>query len=249
MPTRIQSARAIPIASLRQDAAEAVPLEDPCSPEYGRYLAAQVGLTDDQTKEVLASPQPVAGSIQRGPVLQNGRIGRLSKLVVGPGDIEIHYNPQQKQLYCLDVARVFPPEPAPRSLGRDECNEWLLTRRLRPELVAQSPEPLSSDALSNFQQGPDSDRHNQNVRKLHEKLMNDILPQLAKELSGECDGIRVRRAVAYSEMLGPRQGRHEADLMSQHGMDDLRSVHRNFDASSKGAQHASSASSGAGAVG
>ena len=72
-----------------------------------------------------ASPCPL-------PFFQPHFVGNNRHPVIGPGDIEIHRGKEDNRLYCIDFARLFPPEPVACGLAVDRKNPHL-TRLLRPE--------------------------------------------------------------------------------------------------------------------
>ncbi len=74
--------------------------------------------------------------------LVTDRSGRVTELC-GPFDMEGHRGDDTRH-YMLDFHRLFPPEPPDDAARGNPC----LYRFLRPELVRQSPVPLSSDAFS-----------------------------------------------------------------------------------------------------
>jgi hypothetical protein len=82
----------------------------------------------------------------------------------------------------LDFARLWPPEiPTPG------VKASFLVRMLRPELVASFPKPLCSDAFSRFQTGNDKEKieNNQEVADAFVFMVNDVIPNLCKELEKE----------------------------------------------------------------
>ncbi len=68
------------------------------------------------------------------------------KFIYGPGDIECHLG-DDKKLYAVDFSRYMPPQPPEKGKPRGA----FLYELLRPELVRQSPVPLSPDAFSGMQ--------------------------------------------------------------------------------------------------
>jgi hypothetical protein len=135
--------------------------------------------------------------------------GDASGVICGPIDMEVHRSPVDGRLYGLDLARLYPPEPP---LLR--ASEGLLAysvRLLRPELVAASPVPLSSDAFSGFGRinhvrvasflswrpflafdqrfcvwGDAQEIHNAEVAAMFNEIGCSIIPQLAHELNSQC---------------------------------------------------------------
>jgi len=83
--------------------------------------------------------------------LEGHHVGTQTKTLYLCGDIEGHIG-FDDQLYCLDFARVFPPEKLPASEKKWEKSEknTYLFKLLRPELVKANPVPLNSDARSRF---------------------------------------------------------------------------------------------------
>lgn len=83
--------------------------------------------------------------------LEGHHVGTQQEPIYLCGDIEGHLGTDGK-FYCLDFARVFPPEKLPKG-DRDPSDRGkkvFLYRLLRPELVKSNPTPLNSDALSGF---------------------------------------------------------------------------------------------------
>ena len=89
------------------------------------------------------------------------------------------------KLYILDLARTFPSE-APdctAHLPMDPGGMSIFHRMLRPELVAQFPVPLSSDALTRFGAGdPDAAAYDHDVRDATRHLVNDVARHVAAVL-------------------------------------------------------------------
>jgi len=68
------------------------------------------------------------------------------------GDIEGHVG-HDNAFYCLDFARLFPPERLPRDEAvkfENGGKNTFLFKLLRPEIVKTNSLPLNSDSLSNF---------------------------------------------------------------------------------------------------
>lgn len=78
--------------------------------------------------------------------LMGHRVGTSPHLIYGPGDIECHLGNDGK-FYVLDFSRYMPPQPIQKGKPRGS----FLYELLRPELVAQSPVPLSPDGFSSMQ--------------------------------------------------------------------------------------------------
>uniref|UniRef100_A0A6B2KW71 Clu domain-containing protein n=1 Tax=Arcella intermedia TaxID=1963864 RepID=A0A6B2KW71_9EUKA len=103
----------------------------------------------------------------------------------GPGDIEVHTGTDGRY-YVLDFHRTFPPEPT-TSLWNSKQKDSFLVNLLRPELVLQSPHPLSSDVFSAFG-SHDREIHNSEVERIHEKLLNEVIPKFGESLSSKSFG-------------------------------------------------------------
>lgn len=121
--------------------------------------------------------------------------------------MEVHRSAWDGRLYGLDLARLYPPEP-PYFRPKEGLLAYSV-RLLRPELVAASPIPLSSDAFSGFGRmghvSPFSNTmtnvidcfgfvcnecvqeiHNGEVAAVFGELERQIIPQLALELNSQC---------------------------------------------------------------
>lgn len=96
--------------------------------------------------------------------LEGHHVGDQKKLIWLCGDIEVHRG-YDHRFYCLDFARVFPPEKLPKKYynssndlhlysesiyeEKDKYN-YHLFKLLRSELVKSNEIRLNSDARSNF---------------------------------------------------------------------------------------------------
>lgn len=112
----------------------------------------------------------------------------------GPADLELHWGTDQ-QLYAVDAARLFPPEPTtqaarPDSVGYAAVSSGSLVppaqgahlvQLLRPELVRQYEEPLSSDAFTRFGK-LDADKINGAVQRCFQHMLMAVIPELARRL-------------------------------------------------------------------
>lgn len=95
------------------------------------------------------------------------------------------------RLYCLDFARVFPPEKLPAServhVDEGHATNAFLYKLLRPELVLSHPTPLNSDARSNFivreLYREEFKAANAGVQAATERLLKDIIPAFAATLA------------------------------------------------------------------
>eukprot|EP00996_Jenningsia_fusiforme_P004582 NODE_541_length_2119_cov_14.497585_g499_i0.p1 GENE.NODE_541_length_2119_cov_14.497585_g499_i0~~NODE_541_length_2119_cov_14.497585_g499_i0.p1 ORF type:complete len:649 (-),score=102.48 NODE_541_length_2119_cov_14.497585_g499_i0:173-1906(-) len=97
-----------------------------------------------------------------------GKYG-MSARVFGPLDIEGHHSSIDGRFYLLDTARMFPTFPPER----------MRYIPLRPELVALSSEPLSSDTFSRFSE------HVEGTME-HEQRVNRMVAVLEGEQVAEC---------------------------------------------------------------
>ena len=88
--------------------------------------------------------------------------------------------------YLTSFRRAFPPEhpkctPHLRPETRDMSIFW---RFLRPQFVKRNPSPLSPDALTLYTQDmTDSDQHDRNVEAATRRLVNELIPEYAEEIS------------------------------------------------------------------
>ena len=88
--------------------------------------------------------------------------------------------------YLMSFRRAFPPEhpsctPHLRPEPRDMSIFW---RFLRPQFVKRNPSPLSPDALSLYTQDmADSDQHDRNVEAATRRLITELIPEYAEEIS------------------------------------------------------------------
>ena len=123
-------------------------------------------------------------------------------------DAELHRG-KFGRIYIIDVARLMPPEPpeylkestqSVQGKSRSEVrrgNSYSrgklpppkkgahLTRLFRPELVLQSPKPLSSDEFSHFARVASEEERRENaedILKLWSILTEKIIPEFAKDL-------------------------------------------------------------------
>jgi hypothetical protein len=76
---------------------------------------------------------------------------------------------QQVKFYVLDFARYMPPQPPSGKWGGS------LYELLRPELVKQSPVPLSPDAFSPMGHAEDMKEGRQSIRDLFAKLVVPVI--------------------------------------------------------------------------
>ncbi|KAL6065225.1 Clu domain-containing protein (Fragment), variant 2 [Balamuthia mandrillaris] len=103
------------------------------------------------------------------------------KKLYAPVDIEGHLG-RDGRFYVLDYARTFPPEKP--SLERRTRKGIILYNLLRPELVRQNPVPLSPDAFTVWSRiDPNKVEHNREVLEATERLLNQVIPALAKQLN------------------------------------------------------------------
>lgn len=95
------------------------------------------------------------------------------------GDLEIHQPDSSNPLYyCLDPARMFPPEQPSKSKP-----ERIFSDFLRPEFVRSYPTPLSSDGYSGFQRyDPLAREYNTQLNKASEYLHKKLIPQYIQKL-------------------------------------------------------------------
>ena len=88
--------------------------------------------------------------------------------------------------YMINFKRAFPPEhpkctPHLRPEPRDMSIFW---RFLRPQFVKRNPSPLSPDSLSLYTQDmDDSDQHDSNCEAATRRLINELIPEYAEEIS------------------------------------------------------------------
>ncbi|EGG13871.1 hypothetical protein DFA_11632 [Cavenderia fasciculata] len=109
--------------------------------------------------------------------LRGHKVGRQGVHLYGPGDIEIHKG-SDGRYYMIDFARLFAPEFSPIFNGKKEVGREIFYAMLRPELVAKSPKPLSSDAFSGWQTNdPEDESINQDVIAISEHLHKVIIPE------------------------------------------------------------------------
>jgi hypothetical protein len=91
-----------------------------------------------------------------------------------------------QRYYLMSFRRAFPPEhpactphlrPEPRGMS-------IFWRFLRPQFVKRNPSPLSPDALSLYTQDlADSDQHDTNVEAATRRLITELIPEYAEEIS------------------------------------------------------------------
>ena len=108
-----------------------------------------------------------------------------STFLFGPFDIEVHRG-SDNRVYLLDFHRTFPPEPTSASQHLPDMKRPFLVRMLRPELVAQHSEPLSSDA---FMRGGAAEEAE--VSAAYQLLLDRAIPGFARQLDalGSIDNI------------------------------------------------------------
>jgi hypothetical protein len=93
------------------------------------------------------------------------------------GDIEVHRTDgaETNTYYCLDTARIFPPEPPSGKLQN------ISYEKMRPEFVVRYRKPLSSDGFSNFQtQKDEAKQYNHDLREAAAYLYNEHIPAYVK---------------------------------------------------------------------
>lgn len=95
-----------------------------------------------------------------------------------PVDVEGHHG-HDGRMYCIDLARLFPPE-AP-TLALQAHSRAMFFRMLRPELVRLLPHPLSSDAFTSFGAEQYAE-HNAEVEYATRHLQTILVPNFAKSL-------------------------------------------------------------------
>ena len=96
--------------------------------------------------------------------------------IVGPADIELHRGYSSKLVYCIDVARLFPPDRGsdPRSI---------FYSLLRPEFLQWYKTPLSSDAYSLFA-GMEKEENDEEVTRASKILREERIPLFAQKFIG-----------------------------------------------------------------
>lgn len=113
--------------------------------------------------------------------------------VCAPVDIEGHHG-HDGNMYCIDLARLFPPEAPPLALHAH--SRAIFFRLLRPELVRQMPSPLSSDSFTNF--GSDqASEHNADVLNATQYLQQTIVPQFGKWLCTSASTVNSFTSLTY----------------------------------------------------
>lgn len=81
------------------------------------------------------------------------------------------------------MLRVFPAEHFPEG-NRERHGNFLMYRRLRPELVKRNPEPLNSDAFSKFcSDAAERRKGDEGVVKATRRLLEKEVPKFAQTLS------------------------------------------------------------------
>ena len=143
------------------------------SPEMDRMMRL-VGQTLNLKEHVVAASRAV--QLRPTPSLSSSSESQTWTTLHGPADMEGHLG-RDGRFYVVDMARLFPPEaPTP-----DSPKGCILFRLLRPELVAQAPTPLSSDAFSRMGRH-NHHIHNTEVAALTTTLYDQVIPDLAAEL-------------------------------------------------------------------
>ena len=106
--------------------------------------------------------------------VEDGKNKNIS--IFGPADIELHKGYEGKTVYCIDVARLFPPDKGsdPRSI---------FYSFLRPEFLQWYKTPLSSDAYSLFA-GDGKERNEEEVTRASKILREERVPFFAQKFSG-----------------------------------------------------------------
>ena len=110
-------------------------------------------------------------------------IDKKQKVILhGPGDIEGHLGDDDGRYYLVDLARMFPPE-ARIGFNKGTNPRSIFYNLLRPELLKNATNPLSSDVYSAWSLGdPDRKIHVQEVVNETRRLHEVVIPQLATEL-------------------------------------------------------------------
>lgn len=160
--------------------------------QYGSADAARTVHTSN--KQLNFSMQRIGMALN----LEGHHVGEAEELIYLCGDIEGHVGTDNK-FYCLDFARVFPPEYINSRQEKEKVVESLLNctpqipsneflyKLLRPELVKSSPEPLCSDARSGFIYSDlhpeELKRANRNVALATRSVFETQIPLFASKFS------------------------------------------------------------------
>jgi len=110
---------------------------------------------------------------------------KIPTKVHGPVDIEVHYG-FDKRYYVVDAARLCPPEALPKlEPGQVRKQGQHLWRFLRPEVVKNNTEPLSSDSFSAFlpkEKSAENKAEAERVRAATTWVHTVLIPSYAKRL-------------------------------------------------------------------
>eukprot|EP01127_Copromyxa_protea_P002621 TRINITY_DN1255_c0_g3_i1.p1 TRINITY_DN1255_c0_g3~~TRINITY_DN1255_c0_g3_i1.p1 ORF type:complete len:1791 (-),score=341.55 TRINITY_DN1255_c0_g3_i1:71-5443(-) len=167
---------------------------------YGSKDAARTVHADDPTLNKAME------RIGRALNLAPHHVGDQPEMLYLCGDIEGHIG-QDGKYYCLDFARVFPPEYLPEDEKQSviECllpctpqkpTSEFLYKLLRPELVKGNEEPLNSDSLSMFigSSYKEKNKARAGVINATKRMITDVIDSFAQEMISN---------IAPSEMSDP----------------------------------------------
>ena len=112
------------------------------------------------------------------------------KEIVGPCDLELHKSLEGDHYYCIDLARMFPPDIDPNSPSS------IFYRLLRPEFLKWYKKALSSDTFSKFSSGdPNKLTHEKEVMEAVRVLRTKRIPQIAKLMRSDKSGAWMTRTM------------------------------------------------------
>jgi uncharacterized membrane protein YgcG len=153
---------------------------------YGSCDGSSIHADDEQVNQMMAS---VARKLNLAPHLVADRVLHVA------GDVEAHRGADERA-YVIDLARLFPPEAPDDGAAGQRDARAVFHQLLRPELVRQARQPLSSDAFTNFQRyDKRAAELNDAVREASVQLVVDVVPRVAALL---CQ--RVREAMAAAAL-------------------------------------------------
>ena len=135
----------------------------------GRGSPAEEGATYKNSPEISASLKGVCTMLN----LKGHRLDGCKGLVYGPADLEVRRG-EDGRLYVLRPGRLF---PCPNIRTTMHTHGQWLYQRLRPEAVAQSRKPLSSDAFTRW--GESSGADDLQVSQLCRHIQTKTIPEFA----------------------------------------------------------------------
>eukprot|EP01126_Amoeba_proteus_P028677 TRINITY_DN2825_c0_g3_i3.p1 TRINITY_DN2825_c0_g3~~TRINITY_DN2825_c0_g3_i3.p1 ORF type:complete len:507 (+),score=82.33 TRINITY_DN2825_c0_g3_i3:197-1717(+) len=139
------------------------------------YGSSDAGATFHNSDFLINSEMKVIGELLN---LQEHAVNSKIRFSVC-GDIEIHKNPNDGLYYCIDAARLMPPEVPSNDKPRGIYYSFL-----RPEFVIKHGNPLSSDAFSGWQYNKkEAEEFNYHVVQATKLLVEKTIPEFVSYIN------------------------------------------------------------------